>query len=70
MIEVYEDCVQSEGTPEELCRDYTRIIIHLVNTFQKEFQISQTEATEVLNECAKIAYMDGDEKLDYLKKIM
>lgn len=69
MIYVMNDVVNSEGTPEELCSDYTRVIIHLVNTFQKEFQISQQEATEVLNQCAKIAYMDGDEKLQYLKEL-
>ena len=71
MIEVNNNIAKLEGSAKEICIEFTHLLVHLIKTFEGDFGLSQEEAISVINECARIAYMDDDERaktLDALTK--
>ena len=68
MIEVNNTIAKVEGTAKDICLEFTHLVVHLINTLEREFNLSQEESINVLNECCKIAYMDDDSRAEYLSK--
>lgn len=69
MIEVNNNIAKIEGTPKQLCKEFTHLIVQLINTFESEFSLSQEDCINIINECAKIAYMTDEERADKLKQL-
>ena len=69
MIKVENNIAQIEGSAKEICKEFTHIIIHLINTLENDFELSQEDAINVINECAKIAYLDDEHREEYLKNL-
>ena len=69
MISVEDNIAQVEGTPKELCTELTHLLVVMINCFQKDFNLSQEQSISVINECAKIAYMDDESRAEYLLNI-
>lgn len=70
MIEVKDSIVRVEGTPKLVCIELTHLLVHLIKTFEKEYDIEQKDAITVLNECARIAYMNDDQRAEELAKLI
>lgn len=70
MIEVNNSVAKVEGTPKLICIELTHLLVHLIKTFEREYNIEQKDAITVLNECARIAYMGDDERAEELSKLM
>lgn len=70
MIEIKDCIAKVEGSPKLLCIELTHLLVHLLQTFEKDYNLSQEEAVSIINECAKIAYMDDKARADYLSKLM
>ena len=70
MIEVKDNIAKVEGTPKLICIELTHLLVHLIKTFEKEYDIEQKDAITVLNECARIAYMTDDQRTEELVKLM
>ena len=70
MIKVNNNISKVEGTAKEICTEFTHLVVHLIKTLEKEFNLSQKESINVLNECCKIAYMDDDDRAEYLNNIL
>ena len=70
MIEVNNNIAKVEGTAKEVCIEFTHLVVHLIKTLEREFNLSQAESIDVLNECCKIAYMDDDGRAEYLNNIL
>lgn len=70
MIEVNNSVAKVEGTPKLICIELTHLLVHLIKTFEREYNIEQKDVITVLNECARIAYMDDDERAEELSKLM
>ncbi len=70
MIEVNNNIAKVEGTAKDICIEFTHLVVHLIKTLEREFNLSQEESIKILNECCKIAYMDDDSRAKYLSKLM
>ena len=70
MIEVNNSVAKVEGTPKLICIELTHLLVHLIKTFEREYNIEQKDVITVLNECARIAYMGDDERAEELSKLM
>ena len=69
MIEVNNNIAKLDGNAKQICLEFTHLVVHLIKTLENEFKLSQKEAIEVINNCAKIAYMDDEERARYLSEI-
>lgn len=70
MIKVEKSTVYVEGTPKLVCIELTHLLVHLIKTFEKGYDLTQDQAIGIVNECARIAYMDDDERAEELSKLM
>ena len=70
MIEIKDSIAKVEGSPKLICIELTHLLVHLLQTFEKDYNISQEEAVSIINECAKIAYMDDEARANYLTELM
>ena len=70
MIEVNNNIAKVDGTAKDICIEFTHLVVHLIKTLEREFNLSQEESINVLNECCKIAYMDDDSRSEYLSNMM
>lgn len=70
MIEVKNSVARVEGAPKLICIELTHLLVHLIKTFEREYNIEQKDAITVINECARIAYMDDNERAKELSKLM
>lgn len=70
MIEIKDCIAKVEGSPKLICIELTHLLVHLLQTFEKEYNLPQEEAVGIINECARIAYMDDTARADYLSKLM
>ena len=70
MIEVNNNIAKVDGTAKDICIEFTHLVVHLIKTLEREFNLSQEESIKILNECCKIAYMDDDSRAKYLSKLM
>lgn len=70
MIEVKNSVARVEGTPKLICIELTHLLIHLIKTFEREYNIEQKDTITVLNECARIAYMDDEQRARELTKLI
>jgi len=70
MIEASNNIVKIEGTSKTICTEFTHIVVHIIQTFEKEFELDQQQAICVINECCKIAYMDDESRSEYLRKLI
>ena len=69
MIEVNNNIAKLEGSAKQICIEFTHLIVHLIKTLEGDFGLSQEDAINVINECAKIAYMDDEERANMLKTL-
>lgn len=69
MIKVDNDIAYIDGDAKTLCIQFTHLIVQLLNSLEKDFDLSQEEAITIINNCAKIAYMDDEERAKYLEEI-
>lgn len=69
MIRVEDNIAYIEGDPKTLCTQFTHLIVQLIKTLEEDFDLSQEEAIKIINNCAKIAYMDDEERAKYLSEI-
>ena len=67
MIEVNNNIAKLEGSAKQICIEFTHLLVHLIKTFEDDFGLSQEEAISIINECAKIAYMDDEERAEMLE---
>lgn len=70
MIKVEKSVAHVEGTPKLICIELTHLLTHLIKTFEKEYNLTQEQAIGIVNECAKIAYMDDDGRAEFLAKLV
>lgn len=70
MIEVHNNLARVDGTARDICIEFTHLVVHLIKTFEREFNLSQEESIKVINECCKIAYMDDDSRAKYLSELI
>lgn len=70
MIEVNNNIAKVEGTAKDICIEFTHLVVHLIKTLEREFNLSQEESIKILNECCRIAYMDDDSRAKYLSELM
>lgn len=66
MIEVNNNMAKIEGSAKDICIEFTHLVVHLIRTLEKDFELSQEEAINVINECSKIAYMSDEDRAKYL----
>ena len=69
MIEINNNISKIEGTAKQLCIDFTYLIVHLIKTLESEYNLSQQDCIKIINECAKIAYMDDNERSKFLNTL-
>ena len=69
MIEVNNSVAKVEGTPKLICIELTHLLVHLIKTFEREYNIEQKDVITVLNECARIAYMDDEARAEMLERL-
>ena len=69
MIEIKNNIAKVEGSAKEICIELTHLIVHLLKTLENEFGLSQEDSLNVINECAKIAYMSDEERAKYLEEL-
>ena len=69
MIEVNNNIAKLEGSAKDICIEFTHLIVHLIKTFEQDFNLSQEEAISIVNECAKIAYMNDDDRAVLLSEL-
>lgn len=69
MIRVENNVAYIEGTSKTICKEFTHIIIQLLNTLEKDFELSQEDAINVINQCAKIAYMNEEDRAKFLDNL-
>ena len=69
MIEVKNNIATIDGTAKELCRDFTHILVHLINVLENVFELSREESRKVIDECINIAYMNDDERAKFLSEL-
>lgn len=69
MIEVNNNIAKLEGSAKQICIEFTHLLVHLIRTFEDDFGLSQEEAINVINECAKIAYMDDEDRAEMLESM-
>ena len=69
MIEVNNNIAKLEGSAKQICIEFTHLLVHLIKTFEDDFGLSQEEAINVINECAKIAYMDDESRAEMLESM-
>lgn len=70
MIKVENSTAYVEGTPKLVCIELTHLLVHLIKTFEKEYNLTQDQAIGIVNECAKLAYMDENDRAEFLAKLM
>lgn len=70
MIKVEDSIAYIEGDAKTLCTQFTHLIVVLINTLQKDFSLSKEDCIKIINECARIAYMDDEDRAEYLSKLM
>ena len=70
MIKVEKSVTYVEGTPKLICIELTHLLVHLIKTFEKEYNLTQDQAIGIVNECAKLAYMDENDRAEFLTKLM
>lgn len=69
MLTVNNNISNIEGSAKEICIEFTHLVVHLIKTLEREFNLSQEESINILNECCKIAYMDDDSRAEYLSNM-
>lgn len=69
MIKVENNVAYIEGTSKTICKEFTHLIIQLLNTLEKDFELSQEDAINVINQCAKIAYMNDEDRAKFLSNL-
>ena len=70
MIKVEKSVAYVEGTPKLICIELTHLLVHLIKTFEKDYGLTQDQAIGIVNECAKLAYMDENDRAEFLAKLM
>ena len=70
MIKIEKSVVYVEGTPKLICIELTHLLVHLIKTFEKGYDLTQDQAIGIVNECAKLAYMDENDRAEFLAKLM
>lgn len=69
MIKVEDSIAYIEGDAKTLCIQFTHLVVLLINTLQKDFSLSQEDCIKIINECAKIAYMDDEARAEMLERL-
>jgi hypothetical protein len=70
MIKVEKSVAIVEGTPKLICIELTHLLVHFIKTFEKDYDLTQDQAIGIVNECAKLAYMDSDDRAEFLAKLI
>lgn len=68
MIEVIDNIAKLEGSAKEICTNFTHLLVTLINTFEREFDLSREESQKVITKCIEIAYMNDDERAKFLSE--
>lgn len=68
MIKCEGNIAQYEGEPKDICKELTYLIRGFVETLEKEYDLTRTEATIVVAECANLAVMEPEQREEYLEQ--
>ena len=66
MITIENNIAHIEGTPKQLCLELTHLLVHIKKTLEKEYNMNEEQSMCIINECAKIAYMSDEYRVEYL----
>lgn len=70
MIKANNDICTIEGSAKDLMKEFTLLIVNLVDTLQRSFELTEEDAWFVIKKCTDVAFMSNDERTKFLKELM
>ncbi len=70
MIEAKGNVVHIEGDSKEICTELTYLLSSFKETLIKEYDVTEDNASLVIAECCKIAFMDNLQRKEYLDNLV
>jgi len=58
------------GTAKELTFEFIHLLLGFKQNLIKEFNLSEQEALEIIEQCGKIAYMNTSERTEFLNNLL